>query len=99
MRWPVLVGRTPGCAFEGHATSVSNTGQRLHAPGPAASVVPKSVVHSIESPGPAASLTDCHEGGAVVWRCLIGRHDWRLVELADGFRYSECFRCGRHHWI
>jgi hypothetical protein len=33
------------------------------------------------------------------WRCLIGRHDWRVVETATRDKYSECVRCGKHDWI
>jgi predicted nucleic acid-binding Zn ribbon protein len=32
------------------------------------------------------------------WRCLLGRHDWRLVKTADRDKYSECTRCGKHDW-
>jgi hypothetical protein len=33
------------------------------------------------------------------WRCLIGRHDWRVVETAHRDKYSECGRCGKHDWV
>jgi hypothetical protein len=34
------------------------------------------------------------------WRCLIGRHDWRVVEVQkpDRDKYAECTRCGKHDW-
>lgn len=34
------------------------------------------------------------------WRCLIGRHDWREVEIKkpDRDKYAECTRCGKHDW-
>jgi hypothetical protein len=33
------------------------------------------------------------------WRCLIGRHEWGVVETANRDKYSECVRCGKHDWI
>ena len=41
------------------------------------------------------------------WRCLVGRHDWRVVTTGDALmgarwpvidrdKYSECTRCGKH---
>ena len=33
------------------------------------------------------------------WRCLIRRHDWRLVETADRDKYSECVRCGKRDYV
>jgi hypothetical protein len=32
------------------------------------------------------------------WRCLIGRHDWRVVEAAHKDKYAECTRCGKRDW-
>ena len=32
------------------------------------------------------------------WRCLIGRHDWRVVETDNRDKYAECSRCGKHDW-
>jgi hypothetical protein len=32
------------------------------------------------------------------WRCLIGRHDWRVVETDNRDKYAECTRCGKHDW-
>ena len=32
------------------------------------------------------------------WRCRIGRHDWREVEMPDRDRYAECSACGRRDW-
>jgi hypothetical protein len=28
------------------------------------------------------------------WRCLIGLHDWREVEMPDRDKCAECTRCG-----
>jgi hypothetical protein len=33
------------------------------------------------------------------WRCLVGRHAWRLMEKADHDKYSECVRCGKHDYV
>ena len=33
------------------------------------------------------------------WRCLIGRHQWRLLEKADHDKYSECARCGKRDYV
>ena len=32
------------------------------------------------------------------WRCLIGRHDRRVVETDNRDKYAECTRCGKHDW-
>jgi hypothetical protein len=32
------------------------------------------------------------------WRCLIGRHDWREVEMPDRDKCAECTRCGKRDW-
>jgi hypothetical protein len=43
------------------------------------------------------------------WRCLIGRHEWRVVETAtrtpgldhphrDRDKYAECLRCRKRDW-
>jgi len=33
------------------------------------------------------------------WRCVLGRHKWRLVETANHDTYSECSRCGKHDYV
>jgi hypothetical protein len=32
------------------------------------------------------------------WRCLIGWHDWREVEMPDHDKCAECTRCGKRDW-
>ena len=32
------------------------------------------------------------------WRCLIGLHDWREVEMPDRDKCAECTRCGKRDW-
>jgi hypothetical protein len=32
------------------------------------------------------------------WRCLIGQHDWRVVDVGKRDKYAECARCGKHDW-
>jgi hypothetical protein len=32
------------------------------------------------------------------WRCLIGRHDWREVQMSDRDKCAECTRCGKRDW-
>ena len=32
------------------------------------------------------------------WRCLIGRHDWREVQMPDRDKCAECTRCGKRDW-
>ena len=32
------------------------------------------------------------------WRCLIGWHDWREVEMPDRDKCAECTRCGTRDW-
>jgi hypothetical protein len=32
------------------------------------------------------------------WQCLIGRHDWHVVQTPDRDKYAECSRCGKHDW-
>jgi len=32
------------------------------------------------------------------WRCRIGRHDWREVEMPDHDKCAECTRCGKRDW-
>ena len=32
------------------------------------------------------------------WRCRIGRHDWREVEMPDRDKCAECARCGKRDW-
>jgi hypothetical protein len=36
---------------------------------------------------------------AMHWRCLIGVHQWRLVQTGRRDAYSECVRCGKHDWV
>jgi hypothetical protein len=32
------------------------------------------------------------------WRCLIGLHGWREVEMPDRDKCAECTRCGKRDW-
>jgi hypothetical protein len=32
------------------------------------------------------------------WRCLVGWHDWREVEMPDRDKCAECTRCGKRDW-
>jgi hypothetical protein len=32
------------------------------------------------------------------WRCLMGWHDWREVEMPDRDKCAECTRCGKRDW-
>ena len=33
------------------------------------------------------------------WRCMVGRHAWRLRETPDRDKYSECLRCGKRDYV
>jgi hypothetical protein len=32
------------------------------------------------------------------WRCRIGLHTWREVEMPDHDKYAECTRCLKKDW-
>lgn len=32
------------------------------------------------------------------WRCLMGLHDWREVQMPDRDKCAECTRCGKRDW-
>jgi hypothetical protein len=32
------------------------------------------------------------------WRCRIGLHDWREVQMPDRDKCAECTRCGKRDW-
>ena len=32
------------------------------------------------------------------WRCRLGWHDWREVEMPDRDKRAECTRCGKREW-
>jgi hypothetical protein len=32
------------------------------------------------------------------WRCRIGWHNWREIEMPDRDKCAECTRCGKRDW-
>ena len=57
------------------------------------------LIRAILEPGERAILEPGEECVmAKDWRCLIGLHDWREVQMPDRDKCAECTRCGKRDW-